>query len=91
MPSAVNQRVFDIPISGSFVLSDNQKDMEELFEIGKEAICYQNINELKDLIKYFSEDEGKRVEVIEAAQERIKKEHTYNSRISSIINKVKQT
>ena len=89
MPSAVNQRVFDIPLSGSFVLSDNQKDMEELFDIGKEAICYQSIHELKDLIKYYSENEGKRLSIVEAAQERIKKEHTYNTRISSIINTVK--
>ena len=86
MPSAVNQRVFDIPMSGSFLLSDNQKDMEELFDIGKEAVCYQSIHELKDLFKYYSENEREKFTVIKDARERIKKDHTYNRRISSIIN-----
>ena len=89
MPSAVNQRVFDIPMSGSFLLSDNQKDIGELFNIGKEVICYHDINELNDLVKHYSENEGERMAVIEAAQKRIKKEHTYNSRISSIIDMIK--
>ncbi len=88
MSSAVNQRVFDIPMSGSFVISDNQKDMEELFDIGKEAVCYNEINELKDLIVYYTKHETTRNEIIDNAMKRIKNQHTYINRIESIFNLV---
>ena len=85
MPSAVNQRVFDIPMSGNFVLSDNQKDLEELFEVGKEAVTYKNIGELNDLIEYYKKDATLRQTVFNAAKKRIMNEHTYYHRMKSII------
>ena len=84
MPGAVNQRVFDIPLCGSFVLSDNQKDMSELFEPEKEAICYTDINELKDLVKYYTLNTAARLQIIKAAQKRILHEHTYYHRVKRI-------
>ena len=85
MPSAVNQRVFDIPMSGSFVISDNQKDLEELFEVGKEAVTYKTIDELNDLIEYYKKDATLRQTVFNAAKKRIMNEHTYYHRMKSII------
>ena len=31
MPTALNQRVFDVPACGGFILNDNQTDLKELF------------------------------------------------------------
>ena len=31
MPSTVNQRLFDVPAAGGFLISDNQPEMAELF------------------------------------------------------------
>lgn len=84
MPTAVNQRVFDIPMSGSFVLSDYQQDLGELFEIGKEAVCYKSMDELKELINYYRKNSTNREQVTKAAQKRIKNEHTYAHRIKAI-------
>lgn len=85
MPSAVNQRVFDIPMSGGFVLSDNQKELEELFEIGKEAIYYKDTNELKHLIDHYTHNETGRRQIIKMARKRVRSDHTYKNRIKSII------
>ena len=84
MPGAVNQRVFDIPASGSFILSDNQDDLNELFEPGKEAITYNDNNELKDLVKYYTVNSAARGHIVEAAQKRILGEHTYYHRVKYI-------
>lgn len=84
MPSAVNQRVFDIPLAGSFVLSDNQSDLSDLFDLGKEAITYKDRNELKDLVKYYTVNSTARHTIIEAAQKRILHEHTYYHRVKYI-------
>ncbi len=84
MPGAVNQRVFDVPMSGGFILSDNQKDLGELFEPGKEAIMYKNIDELKDLVKYYTANKAEKQHIIKAGQKRILDEHTYYHRIKYI-------
>ncbi len=89
MPSAVNQRVFDIPMAGSFVISDNQKDLEELFEIDKEAIAFNSPEELTDLITCYSNTETARHNIIKKAQIRIKKEHTYFHRIEALFSIIK--
>jgi spore maturation protein CgeB len=86
MPSAVNQRVFDIPVAGSFVLSDDQKDLRELFEIGREAIVYDGMEDLKDKIRFYRTHEAERVKIIAAAYKRILSEHTYAMRIGSLLS-----
>lgn len=90
MPSAVNQRVFDIPMSGSFVISDNQKDLGELFEIGKEAVCYKDIEELKDIVSYYLDRQESQLQITAAAKERIRNEHTYFHRVKSIMEALKK-
>jgi spore maturation protein CgeB len=85
MPSAMNQRVFDIPCAGSFVISDNQKDMHELFDVGKEAIVYESLEDLKDKIRFFKAHETERMRIIAAAQKRISGEHTYAKRVKDLL------
>ena len=85
MPSAVNQRVFDIPMAGSFVLSDDQNDLRELFDVPKEAVVYENLVDLREKIAYYLAHEKERTAVIDAARERIKNEHTYSIRIQKIL------
>jgi spore maturation protein CgeB len=85
MPTAVNQRVFDIPCCGSFVLSDDQKDLHELFDVGREAIVYANLEDLKDKIRFYEKHESGRNAVIAAARKRISGEHTYRKRINDLL------
>lgn len=85
MATAVNQRVFDIPMAGSLVLSDNQQAMEEMFEIGAEAVSYGSREELGELISFYSNRDSARSDVITAAQRRIAHEHTYMHRMQSLI------
>jgi len=85
MPTAVNQRVFDIPLAGSFVLSDDQKDLRDLFDVPKEAVMYENIVDLREKIVYYLAHENERTAIISAAQARIKNEHTYSIRIQKIL------
>jgi spore maturation protein CgeB len=85
MKTSVNQRVFDIPMAGSFVLTDHQKDMDDLFEIGKEAVCYENLEDLKHKITFYSKNNIIREKIVLAAQKRIMAEHTYSHRLESLL------
>jgi len=89
MPTGVNQRVFDIPASGSFVLNDKQSDLEELFE-KDEIVTYCSIDDLKEKIQYYSNNESERRRISENALLHIIKEHTYLNRykrMCTLINK----
>jgi len=89
MPGAVNQRVFDIPAAGGLLISDDQDDMSDLFDIKKECFCYSDINELPDKIKYLKNNEEEALRRMNRAKKRIQKEHTYIQRMQYLINRLK--
>jgi spore maturation protein CgeB len=83
MPTAVNQRVFDIPLCGGFVLSDRQSDCDELFAPG-EAALYSSKEELIDKIAFFRVNEDERRRISARARARILSCHTYSHRLETI-------
>lgn len=90
MSSAVNQRVFDIPACGGFVITDNQSDIFELFD-KDEIVVYSTIEELCDLIKYFHTNESCRNMVSRKARIHILNEHTISKRLETIINSIRNS
>ncbi len=86
MKNAVNQRIFDVPISNGFIITDWRSQMEELFDIGKEIIAYKDIDEIPDLIRYYLKNEADRNTIVEKGRKRILKEHTWDIRLQNIIN-----
>lgn len=87
MRSAVNQRVFDIPACGGFLITDDQSDNLELFD-KDEIVAYSNVRELQEFIKYYSKNEPDRKKISEKARTRILNEHTVSNRLMKIINSV---
>ena len=84
MPSAVNQRVFDIPLTSSFVLSDRQADLAELFD-SDEVATYGSIEELAEKAAFYAEHQTDRKRIVEKAAVRIREEHTYEHRVKVIL------
>jgi spore maturation protein CgeB len=87
MTSAVNQRVFDVPVSGNFLITDYQKDLDELFE-PDEIVKYHTTDELIELYNHFSGDESSRKKITQKARQRILNEHTYVNRYLSMRQKI---
>lgn len=87
MPSAVNQRVFDVPAAGAFILNDYQTDVTELFSPG-EYVTYSDISELPELVDYYSGNEQARRKVIMGARARVLGEHTYVCRFRSVMERL---
>jgi len=90
MAEAVNQRVFDIPACGGFLLTDTQQALGDLFEIGKEMITYRDKREIPDLIRYYLHHPSERESVCKRGRERVLKEHTYKHRLSTLIQRMKR-
>lgn len=85
MKGAVNQRVFDVPVCGGFLLTDHRRQMEALFEPGQEIVCYQEPGEIPDLVRHYLRCDGERTRITKAARSRILAEHTYDLRLESLV------
>ncbi|MBN2140176.1 MAG: glycosyltransferase [Desulfovibrionaceae bacterium] len=85
MKGAVNQRVFDVPAAGGFLLTDRRAQLDGLFEPGREAACFASPEEVPaELERWLSDPAGRRA-VASAARKRILAEHTYELRLGSLI------
>lgn len=85
MPTAANQRVFDVPLAGGFVLNDTQDDLSELFDPEKELVCYGSVEELKEKAAFYAAHEEARARISAAARERIRARHTYEHRCRQVV------
>jgi spore maturation protein CgeB len=91
MGKAVNQRVFDVPACGAFLLTDHQQSIEGLFDVGKEVVTYRHRGEIADLARFYLRDGHAREAVAKKGRERVLKEHTYRHRIDTLIRLVRKT
>ncbi|WP_457572092.1 CgeB family protein [Desulfovulcanus sp.] len=90
MKGAVNQRVFDVPATGSFLLTDYRYQIENLFVPGKEVVFYRDRREINDLVKFYLARPEKREQIARAAYERVIKDHTYEKRMQFLCEKMKR-
>ncbi len=90
MPSTVNQRVFDCPAAGGFLLTDAQAELGELFDLEQETACYASIDECRDLLKFYRGHSEARRRIASNARRRILSEHTYAHRLRALEAIVKE-
>ena len=89
MGEAVNQRVFDVPACGGFLLTDRQDALEELFDVGEEIVAFDQPDEIPDLVRFYLDHPGLRKRIALRGRERILKEHTYRHRLDRILQTMK--
>ncbi|MBN2310928.1 MAG: glycosyltransferase family 1 protein, partial [Candidatus Hydrogenedentes bacterium] len=90
MHSAVNQRVFDCPAAGGFLITDAQGDLAELFEPDTEAVSYASLDELEDKVRHYLAHPSERTEIVRRAQRRIGAHHTHQHRLKALEAFLKQ-
>lgn len=84
----VNRRTYDIAACRSFQLVDRKEDMDDIFTIGKEIICFDTIQEVKKHLEYYLSHPDERVEIAHAAYQRVVRRHTYDHRAREILDMV---
>jgi spore maturation protein CgeB len=90
MGKAVNQRVFDVPACGAFLLTDHQASIEGLFEVGKEVVTYKDRGEIADLARFYLRNDAARRTITGKGKERVLAEHTYRHRIETITRRLRE-
>ena len=89
MATTVNQRVFDCPAAGGFLLTDSQQAIDELLATG-EMIVYNDLEECIALFRWYHERPEARKQIIHKARTRILNEHTYAHRLERITQIVRE-
>ncbi|EKO37512.1 MAG: hypothetical protein B193_3810 [Solidesulfovibrio magneticus str. Maddingley MBC34] len=84
MKGAVNQRVFDVPAAGGFVLTDAREQLAALFTPGRETAVYAEPGEIEALARHYLAHPAERERLSRAARERILAEHTYEHRLKEL-------
>lgn len=84
MKGAVNQRIFDAPAAGGFVLTDWRPQMEQLFE-PHEMACYHDPEEIRSLSGFYLSHDSERARFIEAGRKRVLACHTWTQRIRAML------
>jgi spore maturation protein CgeB len=91
MKAAVNQRVFDAPAAGGFLLTDFREQLAELFKVGDEVACFTEPGEIPELVRFYLRHPEVRKKVTAKARDRVLKEHTYRHRVAAMLDTMRRT
>jgi len=83
-PSQIKGRIFEVPGSGGFLLSERLPHLDEYFELGSEIAVFDSEEDLVHQAGYWLEHPEQRTEVAEAGYRRVLAEHTYDHRFAEI-------
>jgi len=81
-------RVFDICGCGGFAITNYQEELEEVFEIGTDLESYCCLEELIEKCDYYLANEDIRAKIALNGYKKVKEQHTYFHRISSMLKTV---
>jgi len=83
--SCVKGRDFEVPATGGFYLTTYDYELSRLFDIGKEIVCYHNVFDCVELIRYYLKNHDEANAIGLAARQRIVKQHTWTHRIAGLL------
>lgn len=88
--SQTKARIFEIPVQGGFELTEYVPSLEDYFNIGKEIVCYKDIDEAELLINYYLKHDEERENVKLTGVEKARKEHTFKNRIADFMKEIER-
>lgn len=87
----IRLRDFEVPMSGGFYMVEYMEELEEFYRVGEEIVCYTNMGDLADKIKYYLSHESEREAIRRAGYERCLRDHTWQKRFEAAFKEMKLT
>lgn len=91
LPYADNCRLFEATGMGTALLTDWKPNLDEMFEPGREVLAYRTVDECAELLARYLEHDDERERVARAGQEKTLAEHTFRSRMETLLEIVERT
>jgi hypothetical protein len=86
----MKSRIFDICMCGGFLLCEYIPGIEEFYEIDKEIVCFRDIEEAADKIKYYLSHENEREMIAQAGWERAHRDYTMAKRLAEVFQEIER-
>lgn len=80
----IKLRDFEVPMSGGLYLTQYQEELEKLYDVGKEIICYHNTDDLIEKIKFYLNHPADAENVRAAGNRRARRDHTWVKRFENV-------
>jgi spore maturation protein CgeB len=77
--------MFEVTGIGSCLLTDNKRNLSDLFDTGSEVVVYDNADDCLAKVRWLLEHEDERKKIALAGQQKTLKSHTVEERCGSII------
>jgi len=87
---ANNSRLFEATGVGTLLVTDWKANLHEMFEPGKEVVCYRTAEECAEMIQYYLEHDDERESIARAGQQRTLRDHTYYERMQAFVDIVQK-
>lgn len=81
-----NFRDFEIPLSGSMLLTQDSQEFDFFYERDKEAVPFGNETDLIEKAKFFSKNHSAAKKISEAGYKRALQDHTWSKRFDQLFN-----
>jgi spore maturation protein CgeB len=90
MKNGLNQRIFDVPAAGAFLLTDYKEALWDLFP-PEEVVTFRTVEEAQEKLAYYLKYPETRRRVATRARERVLSRHTYGHRVQVIARQMTET
>jgi spore maturation protein CgeB len=87
--SQMKARNFEIPYFGGFQMADYVPFLERYLKIGEEVVCYRDVDEAAELIRYYLGNDKEREMIKQAGILRSRNEHSYFHRHQKVFEQLK--
>jgi spore maturation protein CgeB len=87
MKGGMNQRVFDVPAAGGFLLTDRRRQLFDIFTAGRDVACYDGPEEAAELAAFYLKNDSAREGIVKNARELIETGHMYRHRLPVIVER----
>lgn len=81
-------RDIECPAVGACYLTTYHWELAEMFEIGKEVLCYRNLEELVEMLIYYRKRPDACLKIAQAAHRRAHSEHTWEYRLRGLFREI---
>jgi spore maturation protein CgeB len=83
-------RLYEATGVGTCLITDWKQNLSNIFELDKEILTFQSVEELNDKVNYFLEHEDKRAKIAINGQKRVLKENTYYYRMKQLLRLIEE-
>ena len=77
--NAMNMRTFDVPAAGGVLLGNDHPALHRAFKVGEEALAFNRIEELPDLVSDVIASPERRTAIGEAGRARVERDHSWDT------------